>query len=418
MVDGLDSKSSAFGHVGSSPTAPTAVMNTYSRFPLTLVSGKGCWVRDERGRRYLDAVAGIATCSLGHSSRALGRALGSQLKTLQHVSNLYRIAEQEELARWLVAHSCADSVFFCNSGAEANEAAIKLARKHGHQKRSIERPVILTAAASFHGRTLAAVTASGQPKYHRGFEPMVEGFDYFAYNDLPAFESLLARHETDGPAVAAVLIEPLQGEGGVNPGDPEFFQRLRQLCSERGILLILDEVQVGMGRSGRWWGHEHLGITPDAFTLAKGLGGGHAIGALLVQGSVDVFEPGDHASTFGGNPFACRAGLTVAREIERGGLLHNVNERSEQLRQGLENIVARFSDHLIGVRGWGLLLGVVIRSDSDWNAPQLAQAAIEKGLLLVAAGPNVLRIVPPLVISRREVRILLERLEATLSSLG
>ena len=393
-------------------------MNTYSRFPLTLVRGKGCWVRDEKGRRYLDAVAGIATCSLGHSSRALRQALGSQLKTLQHVSNLYGIGEQEELARWLVAHSCADSVFFCNSGAEANEAAIKLARKHGHQRRGIERPVILTASASFHGRTLAAVTATGQPKYHRGFEPMVEGFDYFPYNDLPALEALLARHEAAGPAVAAVLIEPLQGEGGVNPGDPEFFQRLRQLCSERDILLILDEVQVGMGRSGRWWGHEHLGITPDAFTLAKGLGGGHAIGALLVQKSADVFEPGDHASTFGGNPFACRAGLTVAGEIERRGLLQNVNERSEQLREGLESLVQRFSDHLIGVRGWGLLLGVVIRSDSDWNASQLAQAAIEKGLLLVAAGPTVLRIVPPLVISRREVRLLLERLEATLSSQG
>ena len=393
-------------------------MNTYSRFPLTLVRGKGCWVRDERGRRYLDAVAGIATCSLGHSSRALRQALGSQLKTLQHVSNLYGIAEQEELARWLVDHSCADSVFFCNSGAEANEAAIKLARKHGHQRRGIERPVILTAAASFHGRTLAAMTATGQPKYHRGFEPIVEGFDYFPYNDLPALEALLARHETAGPAVAAVLIEPLQGEGGVNPGDPKFFQRLRQLCSERDILLILDEVQVGMGRSGRWWGHEHLGITPDAFTLAKGLGGGHAIGALLVQKSADVFEPGDHASTFGGNPFACRAGLTVAHEIERRGLLQNVNERNEQLREGLESLVQRFSDHLIGVRGWGLLLGVVIRPESDWNAPQLAKAAIEKGLLLVAAGPTVLRIVPPLVISRREVRLLLERLEATLSSLG
>ena len=418
MVDGLDSKSSAFGHVGSSPTAPTAVMNTYSRFPLTLVRGKGCWVEDERGRRYLDAVAGIATCSLGHSSRALRQALGNQLKTLQHVSNLYRIGEQEDLARWLVAHSCADSVFFCNSGAEANEAAIKLARKHGHQKRGIERPVILTASASFHGRTLAAVTASGQPKYHRGFEPMVEGFDYFPYNDLPKLEALLAQHEAAGPAVAAVLIEPLQGEGGVNPGDPEFFQRLRQLCSERDILLILDEVQVGMGRSGRWWGHEHLGITPDAFTLAKGLGGGHAIGALLVQDSAAVFEPGDHASTFGGNPFACRAGLTVAREIERRGLLQNVNERSEQLQEGLESLVQRFSDHLIGVRGWGLLLGVVIRSESDWNAPQLAKAAIDQGLLLVAAGPTVLRIVPPLVISRREVRLLLERLEATLSSLA
>ena len=314
-------------------------------------------------------------------------------------------------------HSCADSVFFCNSGAEANEAAIKLARKHGHQCRGIERPVILTAAASFHGRTLAAVSATGQPKYHRGFEPMVEGFDFFPYNDQQAFEELLHRYESQGPSVAAVLIEPLQGEGGVNPGDPAFFQRVRQLCDQHNILLILDEVQVGMGRSGSWWGYEQLGICPDAFTLAKGLGGGHAIGALLVTAAADVFEPGDHASTFGGNPFACRAGLTVAQEIERRKLRRNAKDRGEQLREGLDQLVARYPEHLEAVRGWGLLQGVVIRQDSSWTAPMLAGAAIEQGLLLVAAGPSVLRFVPPLVISAREVRLLLQRLEATLISL-
>lgn len=391
-------------------------MNTYNRFPLTLVRGKGCWVWDDRGHRYLDAVAGIATDTLGHSDRVMRRNLHRQLRRIQHVSNLYRIPEQEELADWLVQHSCADSVFFCNSGAEANEAAIKLARKHGHQRRNIERPVILTAAASFHGRTLAAVTATGQPKYHQGFEPVVEGFDYFDYNDIRSFETALQKHEAQGPKVAAVLIEPLQGEGGVNPGDHAFFQTLRQHCNERNILLILDEVQVGMGRSGRLWGYEQLGIEPDAFTLAKGLGGGHAIGALLVNAQADVFKPGDHASTFGGNPFACRAGLTVAREIERRGLLQHVEQRGIQLREGLELLVERYPDLFEGTRGWGLLQGLVLRENSKRNAAQLAAAAIDQRLLLVAAGPRVLRMVPPLVISRREVQQLLERLDATLAT--
>ena len=388
-------------------------MNTYNRFPLRLERGSGCWVWDQDGRRFLDAVAGIATCCLGHSDRAMRRALSRQLGRLQHVSNLYNIPEQEELASWIVQHSCGDSVFFCNSGAEANEAAIKLARKHGHLRRGIERPVILTAAASFHGRTLAAVTATGQPKYHRGFEPVVDGFDYFPYNDLAAFQSLLNQHEANGPAVAAVLIEPLQGEGGVNPGDKTFFRELRRLCDAKGILLILDEVQVGMGRTGSWWGYEQLGIEPDAFSLAKGLGGGHAVGALVVRGDADVFEPGDHASTFGGNPFACRAGLTVAREIERRNLLRNVQDRGTQLQEGLEVLVNRYPHLFLGVRGWGLLKGLVLRPDCGVTAPDLAAAAIDHQLLLVAAGPNVLRMVPPLVISAREVRLLLQRLDAT-----
>ena len=281
-----------------------------------------------------------------------------------------------------------------------------------------DRPVILTAAASFHGRTLAAVTATGQPKYHKGFEPMVTGFDYFPYNDLKALEALINRYEQSGPSIAAVLVEPLQGEGGVNPGDRTFFSRLREICTERNILLILDEVQVGMGRSGRLWGYEQLGITPDAFTLAKGLGGGHAIGALLVNASADVFEPGDHASTFGGNPFACRAGLTVATEIERRDLLTNVTARGEQLRDGLQELVNCFPEHLQGVRGWGLLQGIVIREGSSWTAPALAKAAIDHGLLLVAAGPSVLRMVPPLTINKREVRELLRRLATTLSSVS
>ncbi|MBM5809611.1 MAG: aminotransferase class III-fold pyridoxal phosphate-dependent enzyme, partial [Cyanobacteria bacterium M_surface_9_m1_291] len=271
-------------------------MDTYARFPVALVRGRGVWVWDEAGSRYLDCVAGIAVNTLGHSDGSLRRALARQLGQLQHVSNLYRIPEQEQLAAAITARSCFDRVFFCNSGAEANEAAIKLARKHGHSVRGIEQPLILSAQASFHGRTLAAVTATGQPKYHQGFEPMVQGFRYFPYNDTAAFEALLATCEAGGPQVAAVLLEPLQGEGGVIPGDPAFFARVRQLCSERRILLIFDEVQIGVGRSGRLWGYEQLGVEPDAITLAKGLGGGFPIGALAVKASADHFQPGEHAS--------------------------------------------------------------------------------------------------------------------------
>ena len=393
-------------------------MGTYGRFPLTLTRGKGCWVEDDQGRRYLDAVAGIATCTLGHSDRAMRHALTRQLRRLQHVSNLYAIPEQIELASWLVHHSCADSVFFCNSGAEANEAAIKLARKHGHTVRGIDRPVILTARASFHGRTLAAVSATGQPRYHQGFEPMVEGFETFIYNDLSSFESLLTRLETQGPKVAAVLIEPLQGEGGVNPGDPAVFQAIREHCDARNILLIFDEVQVGMGRCGTLWGYERLGVEPDALTLAKGLGGGHAIGALLVKKHADHFVPGDHASTFGGNPFACRAGLTVARELQRRDLIRNVQQRGEQLRQGLEALVERFPQLLQGTRGWGLLQGLVMKEGCDHAAIDVVKAALDQRLLLVPAGPQVVRMVPPLVISKREINTLLDRLEATLKTLS
>jgi acetylornithine/N-succinyldiaminopimelate aminotransferase len=384
-------------------------MNTYGRFPLELIRGKGVWLTATDGHRYLDGVAGIAVCTLGHSDPVLRRRLCRQLRRLQHVSNLYRIPEQEQLAAAIAQRSCADRVFFCNSGAEANEAAIKLARKHGHSVRGIERPLILTAESSFHGRTLATVTATGQPKYHQGFEPMVEGFRYFPYNDIAAFEALLAHCEAEGPRVAAVLLEPLQGEGGVIPGDPAFFRRLRQLCDERRILLIFDEVQIGVGRSGSWWGYEQLGVEPDAFTLAKGLGGGIPIGALAVKDSVDHLRPGDHASTFGGNPFACRAGLTVIEEIERRGLLRHVRQMGERLEGLLAELADQHPGVIDGVRGWGLLRGVVL-AEGGPTAPQVVQAAMQEQLLLVPAGGRVVRIVPPLVIRPRHLRSLVQRL--------
>ena len=437
MVDGLDSKSSAFGHVGSSPTAPispitaaglsaSAVMDTYARFPISLTRGRGVWVWDSTGKRYLDCVAGIAVCTLGHSDGRMKRALGRQLGKLQHVSNLYRIPEQEELAAAITTRSCLDRVFFCNSGAEANEAAIKLARKHGHTVRGIPTtgpsgealaPLILTAQASFHGRTLAAVTATGQPKYHQGFEPMVQGFRHFPYNDIAAFESLLADCEAEGPRVAAVLLEPLQGEGGVVPGDPACFRRLRQCCDERQILLIFDEVQIGVGRSGRLWGYERLGVEPDAITLAKGLGGGFPIGALAVKSAVDHFRPGEHASTFGGNPMACRAGLTVLAELERRQLLAHVRRMGELLQDQLAQLIARHPSLLEGSRGWGLLQGLVLRPEAP-NAAAVVQACLEEGLLLVPAGSQVVRFVPPLTIKPRQLRQAVQLLERALLRLA
>ncbi|MEY3463050.1 MAG: hypothetical protein RLZZ468_828 [Cyanobacteriota bacterium] len=393
-------------------------MNTYGRFPIELVRGRGVWVWDSQGRRYLDGVAGIAVCTLGHSSRAMRRALAGQLRKLQHVSNLYRIPEQEQLAAWISTNSCADKVFFCNSGAEANEAAIKLARKHGHVVRGIDGraetgPLILTAQASFHGRTLAAVTATGQPKYHQGFEPMVHGFRYFPYNDTAAFEALLTACEAQGPRVAAVLLEPLQGEGGVNPGDPAFFRRVRELCDQRNILLIFDEVQVGVGRTGCLWGYQKLGVEPDAFTLAKGLGGGVPIGALCVKATADHLCPGEHASTFGGNPLACRAGLTVAEELCRRNLPSHVAAMGELLQQQLAQLAARHPALAEGARGWGLLQGLVLRSDGP-AAIDVVRAAMEEGLLLVPAGTNVVRFVPPLTIKPRHIREAVRRLERAL----
>jgi len=402
--------------------AQSAVMNTYGRFPLELVRGRGVWVWDQNGKRYLDCVAGIAVCTLGHSSRVMRRQLGRQLGKLQHVSNLYRIPEQEQLAAWITANSCTDAVFFCNSGAEANEAAIKLARKHGRIARGIgstsaETPIILTAQASFHGRTLAAVTATGQPKYHQGFEPMVQGFQYFPYNDIAAFEALLSRCEAAGPRVAAVMLEPLQGEGGVHPGNPAFFQRVRELCSQKNILLIFDEVQVGVGRSGCLWGYQKLGVEPDAITLAKGLGGGFPIGALAVTSAVDHFQPGEHASTFGGNPLACRAALTVAEEISRRQLPAHVEAMGVLLQKLLSELVSRHPGQLEGVRGWGLLQGLVLRPEAP-AAIELVKAAMAQGLLVVPAGPQVVRFVPPLVIQPRHLRKAVALLERALISLG
>ena len=377
------------------------VMSTYGRFPIALTRGEGCRVWDSEGRVYLDFAAGIATCTLGHAHPALIEAVSRQIRRLHHVSNLYYIPKQGELARRLCAGQTLDRAFFCNSGAEANEAAIKLARKYAHQ-RGVSNPVVISAHAGFHGRTLATVSATGQPRYHRGFEPLVAGFVHVPFNDFAALEAAVHALEAAGPTVAAILLEPLQGEGGVRPGDPVYFHEVRALCDARQILLIFDEVQVGVGRTGEFWGHTRIGVEPDVLTLAKGLAGGLPIGAMLCRRSCDVFEPSDHGSTFGGNPLACAAALAVLDTLEQDGLVANARARGQQLQNGLQDLAKRLHGKISEVRGWGLILGVELGADEPRAAIDLTRAALAHGLLLVPAGPRVLRLVPPLIVSAAE----------------
>jgi acetylornithine/N-succinyldiaminopimelate aminotransferase len=379
------------------------VMPTYGRFPLAIARGEGCRLWDTEGNSYLDFVAGIATCTLGHAHPALVDAVTTQIQSLHHVSNLYYIPQQGDLAQWLTQNSCADFAFFCNSGAEANEGAIKLARKYAHTVLGIHNPVIITANASFHGRTLATVTATAQPKYQQNFSPLVPGFHYVPYNDIAALEAAIAGLDASERQVAAILLEPLQGEGGVRPGDVAYFKSVRQLCDEKGILLMLDEVQVGIGRTGQLWGYENLGIEPDIFTSAKGLAGGIPIGAMLCKAFCNVFTPGDHASTFGGNPFVCAVALAVCQTLTQDNLLANANARGAQLREGLKAIAQQYPALVIDVRGWGLINGLEISPDVALTAPEIVKAAMDKGLLLVPAGPKVVRFVPPLIVSGAEV---------------
>ncbi len=405
----------------SAPYDPTdfdaSVMTTYGRFPLALERGQGCRVWDTQGREYLDFVAGIATCTLGHAHPALVETVTRQIKTLHHVSNLYYIPVQGELAKWIVDHSCADHVFFCNSGAEANEGAIKLARKYAHTVLDIEKPVILTAKASFHGRTLATITATGQPKYQKNFAPLVPGFNYVPYNDIRALENAITDLDEGNQRVCAIMLEALQGEGGVRPGELDYFLRVRKICDENGILLIMDEVQVGMGRTGKYWGYENLGIEPDIFTSAKGLAGGIPIGAMMCKKFCDVFEPGDHASTFGGNPFACAAALTVGQTLEQENILQNVQQRGEQLRTRLRAIAHRYPNLVEEVRGWGLINGMELNAEIEMTSIDVVKAAMAEGLLLVPAGPKVIRFVPPLIVSAAEIDAAAQAVEKAIASL-
>jgi len=369
-----------------------SIMNTYARFPLTLVRGEGSRVWDEKGYGYLDFIAGIAVNTLGHAHPAMTEAISAQASEMLHCSNLFHIPKQQLLATKLTGLSGLGATFFCNSGAEANEAAIKLARKFFHDQNSPRRSVI-SATQSFHGRLLSTLTATGQDKVKVGFDPLPSGFSHVPLNDIEALRNAVNEQ------TAAILLEPLQGEGGVNIAEASYLQAVRKLCDEHGILLILDEVQTGIGRCGTMFAFELAGITPDILTLAKGLGGGMPIGAMLASSAVaESFGPGTHGSTFGGNPLSCTAALTVLHEIESKELLDNVMQRGEQLRQGLQDL-ASFYSIIKQVRGQGLLIG----AELNVEAAPLVAAARDKGLLILTAGPDVLRFLPALNVSAEEI---------------
>lgn len=368
-------------------------MNTYLQLPVTFVRGKGVWLWDEEDKRYLDALAGVAVCGLGHCHPKLVKAICDQAGTLIHTSNLYHIKRQEELASRLADLSGMDNAFFCNSGAEANEAAIKLARLYGHGKK-IDLPTIIVMEKSFHGRTMATLTASGNRKVQAGFEPLLTGFARVPYNDLEAVAQVGVHNKN----VVAVLVEPYQGEGGVNVPEASYLQGLRHLCDQNGWLLMLDEVQCGIGRTGKWFAFQHSGIFPDVITLAKGLGSGVPIGACLAKGmAAGLFKPGNHASTFGGNPLACAAALTTLEVIAEEDLLRNAMELGDFMRMMLKAQLAGIPD-VEQVRGQGLMVGIELSRPCG----ELVKAALEEGLLVNVTSERVVRLLPPLVMQRHE----------------
>ncbi len=383
------------------------LMETYSRLPVRLVKGSGCLVWDDRGREYLDMVAGIAVCNLGHAHPEVVKALQQQAGELFHCSNLYQIPQQEKLADLLARNSFKSKVFFCNSGAEANEGAIKLARKYCSQqgKRGSK---IITVKGSFHGRTLATVAATGQDKFRQGFDPIPDGFAVVEYGDISALEKALS------PEVGAVMLEPIQGEGGIKVPPPGYLKEVRELCDREGVLMMLDEVQTGLGRTGELFGYMHEQVEPDIMTLAKALGNGFPVGALVARPEVaEAFQPGSHASTFGGNPLAMSCGLATLKYMIR----EKVAEKS--LRQGiyLRNRLSEIRDQhpcIKDIRGKGLMVGV----ETDADLAFMVQAGLEKGILLNIIKNNIIRLVPPLIISIKEIDRAVETIDSLLKENG
>ena len=379
----------------------TPVMPTYARLPVRFSHGEGAWLVDENGERYLDALSGIAVCNLGHAHPAIARSVSDQVGRLVHTSNLYAIANQERLAEKLVELSGLQSVFFANSGAEANEAAIKIARAFGHS-RGVDAPKIVVTEGSFHGRTLATLSATGNPKVHAGFEPLVQGFVRVPYGDAEALESI-AGSDAD---VVAVLVEPVLGEGGVVvPGD-DYLPRLREICDSHDWLLILDEVQTGMGRTGHLFAHQAHGITPDVMTLAKALGNGVPIGACLARGrAAEMLGPGSHGSTFGGNALACAAALAVLETIESEKIVERAREKGARLKQAIVDAL-RGVNCVREIRGKGFMIGIEL----DGPCAELVERALEKRLLINVTAGNVLRLLPPLILSDEEIDTLVATL--------
>ena len=375
------------------------VMNTYARLPVAFVRGEGVWLWDSEGRRYLDGLSGIAVNTLGHAHPRFTAALCDQIGRLIHCSNVYQIREQELLADKLCSLSNMQEVFFSNSGCEANEAAIKLARLYGHG-RGIESPAIIVMEMSFHGRTLATLSATGNRKVQAGFEPLVTGFVRVPYDDIEAIRHV-AQHNSH---VVAILVEPIQGEGGLRTPNAAYLQQLRQLCDEHNWLLMLDEVQTGIGRTGKWFAHQHAGILPDVMTLAKGLGSGVPIGACLAAGqATGTFKPGNHGSTFGGNPLACVAGMTTLSIVEQDQLLAHAEQLGQFIRRGL-------TAELQGVTGFQALhgMGLMIGVELDRPCGELVKLALARGLLINVTADSVIRLLPPLVMSQDEAQQLLD----------
>lgn len=385
------------------------LMNTYARLPLVIHKGRGMRVYDPDGKEYLDFVSGVAVNNLGHGHPLVTEAFIKQAQRLIHVSNFYYNEPQVRLAKMLVENSFADKVFFCNSGTEAVEAAIKLARKFGHDRHGPQRHEILAMEQSFHGRTLAAVTATGQPKYHEGFEPLIPGFRHIPYNDLGAAR----RAVTEG--TIGILVEPVQGEGGVQVPDDDFLPGLRKLCDESGLLLMLDEVQTGIGRTGRLFAYEHYGIEPDILILAKALGNGLPIGAVLAREPVaQAFTPGTHAATFGGNPLVCSAAIATLEVILNGGfVLENCRQMGTYFVQQLEGLRARHAC-VRSVRAKGLLVGMELSIEGK----PIVLDCLEEGFLINCTMDRVLRFLPPLIVSKEEIDLLIRCLDGVLKKRG
>ena len=376
-----------------------ALMNTYGQRALTLVKGDGAYAWDDQGNKYLDALAGIAVCGLGHAHPAVAAAIADQAKTLVHCSNLYNIPAQEALAEKLSALSGMSNMFFSNSGAEANEAAIKIARLHGHAK-GVELPTIIVTDQAFHGRTLATLTATGNRKVHAGFEPLVRGFSRAPFNDIDAIQAI----GENNPNIVAVLVEPIQGEGGVNIPAPDYLQQLRALCDAKGWLLMLDEIQTANGRTGTFFHYQQHNILPDVVTIAKGLGNGVPIGACLTHGpAAQLMQPGNHGSTFGGNPIACAAALATVETIESKNLAQRASELGTHLLQAFSTALAD-CDKVKDIRGSGLMIGIEL---SEPCAGLVAQAA-DKGLLINVTAGNVIRLLPPLIFSDEQAKQLVD----------
>jgi acetylornithine aminotransferase len=385
----------------------SSLMNTYARAAVAFTRGEGLRMWDEAGKRYLDALSGIAVNTLGHAHPHLTRAIADQAGRLIHTSNLYRVAEQERLADKLTAIAGMDNVFFCNSGCEANEAAIKIARLAGHQ-RGVENPAIVVMENAFHGRTLATLSATGSRKVQAGFEPLVSGFVRVPFNDLEAVRQVAAHNKN----VVAVLIEPIQGEGGINIGGVEYLRGLRELCDREQWLLMLDEVQCGIGRTGQWFVYQHAGVKPDVVTLAKGLGGGVPIGACMASGrAATTFKPGNHGSTFGGNPLATAAALATLEAVEREALMANAERMGALIRGELAAALAGVSG-VADIRGRGLMIGVQL----DRPAAEVVGLSLDAGLLLNVTADNVVRLLPALIINEAEARELVDILAGVLRS--